>query len=229
MASECLQAGGGGHQRRWRTAWVGGGGIRRGGDLQHLGDEANAAVQNAVKEMNEELEQLVNEKGRLEDLSQNLIVKRKTTDELLEVRNQLIAYHRRHHLRWAVNQRAWKTYPVVTFAGLKQMGKIDPMPFQNACRVRFPPSEAGVKAFGLCSLWLERLQNPECYPFKILMLEGGNHQEFIDYDGKLLKNLKEKRGVEMYEAVTTALNEYNTAGRYAVFELWNFGLKRKAR
>lgn len=32
----------------------------------------------------------------------------------------------------------------------------------------------------------------------------------------------------MYEAVTTALNEYNTAGRYAVFELWNFGLKRKA-
>lgn len=59
--------------------------------MKHLGDEADAAVQNAVKEMNEELEQLVNEMGRLEDLSQNLIVKRKTTDELLEVRNQLIA------------------------------------------------------------------------------------------------------------------------------------------
>jgi len=201
--------------------------------LKHLGDESNAAVQNEIKEVTEELEQVVNEMGSLEDLCQTLIVKeRQTTDKLLEACKVLIAGFG--------NISGGRTS-----IGLKRMGEIETRPFLNVCKVRFPPSEAEVKAVELCSLWQERLQNPDWSPFKIVMLEGGNYQELIDDDeelidddeelidddDELLNNLKEEWGVEIYEAVTTALkemNEYNPSGRYPVSELWNFKKNRKA-
>lgn len=64
--------------------------------------------------------------------------------------------------------------------------------------------------------------------FMVIMLEC---QELINDDDELLKNLKVEWGVEIYEAVTTALkemNEYNPSGRYVISELWNFKEKRKA-
>lgn len=59
--------------------------------MKHLGDEDDAAVQNKIKEMNEELDQKVDEMGSLEDLNQTLIVKeRQSNDELQEARKELI-------------------------------------------------------------------------------------------------------------------------------------------
>ncbi|XP_058195802.1 factor of DNA methylation 1-like [Rhododendron vialii] len=187
--------------------------------MKHLGDEDDAAVQNKIKEMNEELDQKVDEMGSLEDLNQTLIVKeRQSNDELQEARKELI-----NGLSEMLSGR--------TLIGLKRMGEIDTKPFQTTCKTRFKSSEAEVKAFELCSLWQERMKNPDWHPFKIVMLEGGNHQELINDDDELLKNLKVEWGVEIYEAVTTALkemNEYNPSGRYVISELWNFKEKRKA-
>lgn len=187
--------------------------------MKHLGDEDDAAVQNKIKEMNEELEQKVDEMGSLEDLNQTLIVKeRQSNDELQEARKELIT-----GLSDMLSSR--------NLIGLKRMGEIDTKPFHNTCKLRFKPSEAEVKAFELCSLWQERMKNPDWHPFKIVMLEGGNHQELIDNDDEMLKNLKVEWGVEIYEAVTTALkemNEYNPSGRYVISELWNYKEKRKA-
>lgn len=187
--------------------------------MKHLGDEDDAAVQNKIKEMNEELDQKVDEMGSLEDLNQTLIVKeRQSNDELQEARKELI-----NGLSEMLSGR--------TLIGLKRMGEIDTKPFQTICKGRFKSSEAEVKAFELCSLWQERMKNPDWHPYKIVMLEGGNHQELINDDDELLKNLKVEWGVEIYEAVTTALkemNEYNPSGRYVISELWNFKEKRKA-
>ncbi|CAH2049772.1 unnamed protein product [Thlaspi arvense] len=60
--------------------------------MKHLGDEDDAAVQNKIKEMNEELDQNIDEMKDLEDLNQALIIKeRQSNDELQEARKELIA------------------------------------------------------------------------------------------------------------------------------------------
>ncbi|CAL5361604.1 unnamed protein product [Camellia sinensis] len=187
--------------------------------MKHLGDEDDAAVQEKIKEMNEELQQKVDEMTSLEDLNQALIVKeRQSNDELQEARKELIV-----GLSEMLSSR--------TLIGIKRMGEIEMKPFQNACKEKFPNTEVEIKALELCSLWQERMKNPDWHPFKIVSAEGGNHQEIINEDDELLKNLKEEWGVEIYEAITTALkemNEYNPSGRYVVSELWNFKEKRKA-
>lgn len=43
--------------------------------MKHLGDEDDTAVQNKMKEMNEDLEEKVGEMENLESLNQTLIVK----------------------------------------------------------------------------------------------------------------------------------------------------------
>ncbi|KAI8529381.1 hypothetical protein RHMOL_Rhmol12G0221200 [Rhododendron molle] len=185
--------------------------------MKHLKDDE--VVQKKIKEMNEELEQKIEEMDSLEDLNQTLVVKeRQSNDELQEARKELIT-----GLSDMLSGRIE--------IGLKRMGEIDTKPFQSACKARFKPSEAEVKAFELCSLWQERMKNPDWHPFKIVMLEGGNHHLLTKEDDELLKNLKEEWGVEIYEAVVTAMkemNEYNPSGGYVVSELWNFKEKRKA-
>ncbi|PSR96009.1 Factor of DNA methylation like [Actinidia chinensis var. chinensis] len=187
--------------------------------MKHLGDEDDAAVHEKIKEMNEELEEKVDEMAGLEDLNRTLIAKeRQSNDELQEARKELI--------------KGWsEMLSSRILIGIKRMGELDMKPFQNTCKARFPHSEVDVKALELCSLWQERLKNPEWHPYKMLTLEGGNHQEIIDEDDELLKNLKEEWGVEIHEAVTAALiemNECNPSGRYVISELWNFKEKRKA-
>lgn len=59
--------------------------------MKHLGDEDDTAVQNKMKEMNEELEEKVGEMENLESLNQTLIVKeRQSNDELQAARTELI-------------------------------------------------------------------------------------------------------------------------------------------
>ncbi|KAK6915073.1 Factor of DNA methylation 1-5/IDN2, domain XH [Dillenia turbinata] len=117
-----------------------------------------------------------------------------------------------------------------TDIGKKRMGETDQKPFVNTCKVRFPADESRLKASTLCSLWEENLKHPEWHPFRIVTVNGISEEKINDEDEKL-KNLKEEWGIEIYEAVATALkmlNEYNPSGRYAVPELWNFKEKRKA-
>lgn len=61
------------------------------------------------------------------------------------------------------------------------MGKIDSSldALTECMQSKIPTFRGRSQGLWLCSLWQERLQNPECYPFKILMLEGGNHQVCI--------------------------------------------------
>ncbi|KAL0342164.1 UNVERIFIED_CONTAM: Factor of DNA methylation 2 [Sesamum calycinum] len=111
------------------------------------------------------------------------------------------------------------------------MGEIDEKAFKSACKERFPPGEAEMKAAELVSLWQEKLKNPEWHPFQIIEDEKGNHQSLIKEDDELLQGLKEEWGDAVYEAVTVALkelHEYNPSGCYVVNELWNFKENRKA-
>ncbi|KAK9281822.1 hypothetical protein L1049_004728 [Liquidambar formosana] len=186
--------------------------------MKHLGDEDDTAVQNKMKEMNEELEEKVGEMDDLESLNQTLIVKeRQSNDELQEARKELI-----EGLRDMLIGR--------TNIGIKRMGEIDEKPFHNTCKQRFALHEAHLQATTLVSLWQENLKKPEWHPFKILEIEG-TAQEIINEEDEKLQNLKEEWGGEIYAAVTTALkeiNEYNPSGRYVVSELWNFKEGRKA-
>lgn len=59
--------------------------------MKHLGDDNDGAVQEKMKEMNDELEQKVEDLGDVESLNQTLIVKeRQSNDELQEARKELI-------------------------------------------------------------------------------------------------------------------------------------------
>ncbi|XP_073015890.1 factor of DNA methylation 1-like [Primulina eburnea] len=114
--------------------------------------------------------------------------------------------------------------------GLKIIGEIDDEPFLKICRLRYAPANADTKAAQLCSEWQEKLKNSKWHPFKIVRFHGEN-QEVVDEDDRELKNLKRKWGEEVYNAVTTALeelNEHNPSGRYVFYELWNFEANRKA-
>lgn len=52
--------------------------------------------------------------------------------------------------------------------GIKRMGELDEEAFENACKQRYSPEEADIKAAELCSLWQEKLKNPEWHPFRIV-------------------------------------------------------------
>ncbi|XP_034680399.1 factor of DNA methylation 1-like isoform X1 [Vitis riparia] len=186
--------------------------------MKHLGDEDDTAVQNKMKEMNEELEEKVGEMENLESLNQTLIVKeRQSNDELQAARTELIT-----GLKDMLSGR--------TNIGLKRMGELDEKPFLNTCKQRFSLEEANVQAYTLVSLWQENLKKPEWHPFKIVEVEGET-LEIINEEDEKLQKLKQEWGDEIYMAVTKSLkeiNEYNPSGRYTVFELWNFKEGRKA-
>ena len=55
------------------------------------------------------------------------------------------------------------------------MGDVDQKPFLNTCKQRFPLEEAQMEATTLCSLWQEKLKDPEFHPFKVVEIDG-KHQ-----------------------------------------------------
>ncbi|GKV16849.1 hypothetical protein SLEP1_g27424 [Rubroshorea leprosula] len=185
--------------------------------MRHLGKD-DAAVQDKMKEMNDELEQKIEDLQEMEYMNQALLKKeRQSNDELQEARKELIA-----GFKDLLGAR--------TNIGLKRMGEIDEKPFQNTCKQRFTLDEAMYQASTLCTLWQEKLKNAEWHPFKIIT-GGGTPQEILDEEDEQIRNLKQEWGDEIYSAVVNALkelNEYNPSGRYIVSELWNFKEERKA-
>ncbi|KAK9066048.1 hypothetical protein SSX86_015450 [Deinandra increscens subsp. villosa] len=186
--------------------------------MKHLGDEDDTAVQEQIKKMNDELEAKMEEMDGVEEMNQTLVVKeRQSNDELQEARKELIK-----GLQDMLSGR--------TNIGVKRMGEIDTKPFQDACKEKFDSEEAPIKAIELCTLWQDKLKNPEWHPVKVVAVDGA-HKEVIDENDELLKDLKAEWGVGIFDAVVAAfkeMNEYNPSGRYVINELWNFKDNRKA-
>lgn len=186
--------------------------------MKHLGDEDDAAVQEKIKKLNNDLQSKMEEMDDMENLNQTLVVKeRQSNDELQEARKELIK-----GLQDMLSGR--------TNIGVKRMGEIDMKAFHDACKEKFENEEAQIKASELCTLWQDKLKNPEWHPMKVVLVDG-DHKEMINEDDELLKNLKAEWGNGIFDAVVTAfkeMNEYNPSGRYVVNELWNFKDNRKA-
>ncbi|KAL4559881.1 hypothetical protein LXL04_032027 [Taraxacum kok-saghyz] len=111
-----------------------------------------------------------------------------------------------------------------TNIGIKRMGEIDMKAFHDACKEKFEHEEAQIKAFELCSLWQDKLKNPEWHPIRVIAVDG-DHKEVVNEDDEVLNKLKAEWGSGIFDAVVAAfkeMNEYNPSGRYVVNELWNF-------
>ncbi|KAE8656930.1 putative Aquaporin NIP1.1 [Hibiscus syriacus] len=169
--------------------------------MKHL-RQHDAATQEKMKEMANELRDKEDDMKDLESTNQVLITKeRPSNDELQDARKVLI-------------QSMHELLSVRTTIGLKRMGELELKPFHDACKSRFPPDEAEIQATTLCSSWQENVKNSEWHPFKVIT-EGGNHKEILNEDDQKLKDLKQDYGEEVYTAVVTALkelNEYNPSG-----------------
>ncbi|KAJ9559508.1 hypothetical protein OSB04_004668 [Centaurea solstitialis] len=186
--------------------------------MKHLGNQDDAAVQEKIKEMDDELKSKMEEMDDVENMNQTLMVKeRQSNDELQEARKELI--------KGLQDMLSGKTN-----IGVKRMGELDTTAFYDACKEKFDADEAQIKATELCSLWQDKLKNSEWHPMKVVAVDGA-HKEVIDEDDELLKDLKAEWGNGIFDAVVTAfkeMNEYNPSGRYIVNELWNFKDNRKA-
>ncbi|CAO2817151.1 unnamed protein product [Amaranthus hypochondriacus] len=168
------------------------------------------AIQKDLREKEENLDEV-------ESLNQALIIKeRRSNEELQEARKELIN-----------GMKEMSTRGVI---GIKRMGELDSVVFQEACKRKYPEDVAEDKAAELCSLWDEYLRDPEWHPFKVVLVNG-EHKEMIDVSDEKLRDLKKEWGDDVYDAVTTALkeiNEYNPSGRYITTELWHNVEGRKA-
>ncbi|XP_076950429.1 factor of DNA methylation 1-like [Bidens hawaiensis] len=186
--------------------------------MKHLGDADDTAVQEQIKKMNDELEAKMEEMDGVEEMNQTLVVKeRQSNDELQEARKELI-------------KGLQDMLSGTTNIGVKRMGELDSRVFHDALKKKFDPDDAQIKATELCSLWQDKLKNPEWHPMKVVLVDGV-HKEVIDESDELLKDLKAEWGTVIFDAVVTAfkeMNEYNPSGRYAINELWNFKDNRKA-
>ncbi|KAL5729432.1 hypothetical protein ACHQM5_002386 [Ranunculus cassubicifolius] len=156
----------------------------------------------------------------MESLNQVLLVKeRKTNDEIQEARMELISGF----------QDLLYDHSKI---GIKRMGEINLKPFRDVCKKKFASQDWNAKSVELCSLWQERIKNPQWFPFKVIKRINGEFEEIIDDKDDELKRLKNELGEQVYKAVCCALsevNEYNPSSRYAVSELWNLKEDRKAR
>ncbi|KAK6142174.1 hypothetical protein DH2020_005229 [Rehmannia glutinosa] len=177
-------------------------------------EEGDMEDKKKLESIEEELKDKEEELDGLESVNQALIIKeRMTNDELQEARKQLINVFNDSQANICV----------------KRMGELDGKPFAKAAKTKYAGEDWKVKAIELCSLWEDYLRDPSWHPYKVVMV-GETHKEVLDENDEKLKELKSELGNEVYEAVTTALNEmneYNPSGRYPVKELWNSKENRK--
>lgn len=186
--------------------------------MKHLESEDDEARQSMMKEWQEELEEKEEQRNDMETLNRNLLNKERWgNDELQDARRKLIE-----------GLTEMLSGPR-TYISIKRMGELDVKVFKQACKEKFPPYEAEIKAAELSSLWQDKMNNSAWYPFKIDKVEG-YEMEIIDPDDEMLKNLKEELGNEIHGEVCKALLEMNEnpSGRYVVPELWNAKEDRKA-
>lgn len=185
--------------------------------MKHLEDEGDSEVLNKVQTLLRGLREKEEEFADLERMNQELIIKeRKTNDELIEARAELV--------------NELKEMPINGPIGIRRMGELDARPFREAMKRKYSEAEADEKASEECSLWEEYLRDPEWHPLKVTTING-HHQTVIREDDEKLKGLKENLGIDVYKAVTKALieiNEYNPSGSYVVTELWNEKEHRRA-
>ncbi|XP_073127420.1 factor of DNA methylation 1-like [Henckelia pumila] len=188
--------------------------------MKHLVGDDDAVAQHTRDQLREQLEEKVEYLNYRKELNRQLLAKeRESNDELQEARNELIAD--------LIDLLSSNRVSI----GIKRMGKLDEKPFKTACKARFSPDEADIKAAELCSMWQESMKESDWYPFQIIIDEMGDPKISIKEDDDRLLNLKNEWGCEVYKAVTLALTElceYNPSGRFEVPELWNFKENRKA-
>ncbi|XP_043699820.1 NAC domain containing protein 52-like [Telopea speciosissima] len=187
-------------------------------ELRRVGGYTNCEVQKKMDDLKKQLKERADEIEDLETLNRTLMVREhQSNQELQEARKELI-----EAMNEFSNNRA--------VIGIKRLGELNEIPFRDLCLKKFPAGDWDVKSSELCSAWQENIKNSEWHPVKTIIIDG-KLQEIIDESDKKLKELKDKWGDEVHEAVATALleiNEYNPSGRYAVPELWNFKEERRA-
>ncbi|KZV26118.1 myosin-2 heavy chain-like [Dorcoceras hygrometricum] len=185
--------------------------------IKHMAEEGDLEVLEKVDLLLKSLREKEGELGDLEALNQTLIVKeRRSNEELQEARKELV--------------NGLKDISSNAHIGVKRMGELDSKPFHEAMKRKYSDSEADERATELCSLWEEYLRDPQWHPLKVVEINGKPESVINEEDEKLVE-LKEKYGIEVYNAVTSALfeiNEYNPSGRYIISELWNYEEGRKA-
>ncbi|KAD3068239.1 hypothetical protein E3N88_36119 [Mikania micrantha] len=184
--------------------------------IKHMTDKRIAA-KNKIESIKKVLEERKGELKHLEALSTTLMVKeRKSNDELVEARKELIS---------GLNEIASRVHIVV-----KRMGKLDEAPFVAAAKRHSSGKEGHLDAIKLASFWENHLQDPGWNPFKVITLEGKS-EEILDEEDEKITSLKDEYDKNVYDAVVTALkelNEYNPSGRRPVPELWNEMEERRA-
>lgn len=182
--------------------------------MRHMAEEGDVEDKKKLDSIEEELRDKEEELEGLESLNSSLIVKqRMANEEVQEARKQLITVLKDGRANICV----------------KRMGEVAGKPFMNFTKVKYGYAQLE-KAKELCSLWEDHLRNPSWHPYKVVMV-GEEHEEVLDENDEKLKELKNEFGEEVYDAVTTALNEMNEmnpSGRYPVPELWNNSENRRA-
>ncbi|KAE9465280.1 hypothetical protein C3L33_02809, partial [Rhododendron williamsianum] len=185
--------------------------------MKHMGDDGDLEVLKKVDAIHTMLREKEGDLDDLEALNQTLIVKeRKSNDELQEARKELV--------------NGLKEMSSNTEIGVKRMGELDNKPFHEAMKRKYNEADAEDRAIEVCSIWEEYLRDPEWHPFKVITINGKS-QEVINEEDEKLNGLRDEYGVQVYNALTTALkeiNEYNPSGRYIISELWNYSEGRKA-
>ncbi|KAK3140055.1 hypothetical protein QOZ80_5AG0394870 [Eleusine coracana subsp. coracana] len=121
--------------------------------------------------------------------------------------------------------------------GVKEMGRLNRKPFDEACASKLSPTEAKKTASKLYATWENLLKNPNWKPFKTVVVGDDHHKSIllgkdIDVDDDKLQELKRAWGEGAHNAVVRALvemSEYNCLDdRTITYELWNYKAGRKA-